>query len=204
MRGLSVVILATAILAGNAQSASPQSSSVRMERTPAYVLGYCKKSRLLPLACPHVLPRMSQPSPHWEANLCLIGHVGCAGLRWDDLSLVDAGYGNGPPIWSHVIIQAGNLAHAFPFKYPTHGSRVSRLDGLYERTRSHAIYVGAFRWGGRHGTVVLAADFPTGGEQGNHLIFRWRSGRTDFAIGLHGWEPLSQAFATLRQMVASI
>lgn len=175
-----------------------------MEQTPAYVLGYCKKSPHLPLACPHLLPRMSQPLPHWEASLCLIRHPGCAGLAWDDLSLVDAGYGERPPVWSHVIVQAGNLSHAFPFAYPTSGRRISHLDGLFGRARPDAVYIGKFTWGGRRGTVILAPDFPAGGEQGNHLIFRWREGRTDLALGLHGWEPLSHAFATLRQMVISI
>jgi hypothetical protein len=196
-----VLMLASALYVA---SAAPRDRNLRMERTPSYVLGYCKKSPLLPLACPHVLPRMSQPSPHWEANLCLVGHAGCAGLTWDDLSLVDGGYGTRPPIWSHVIVQAGNLARAFPFRYPTYGRSVTRLDGLFTRTRSRAIYIGTFTWGARRGTVVLAPDYPAGGEQGNHLIFRWRDGRTDFALGLHGWEPLSQAFAALRQMVMSI
>jgi hypothetical protein len=204
MRGLAVAIIVAAIVAGSAQSASSSSRSVRMERTAAYILGYCKQSLRLSLACPHVLPQMSQPSPHWEVNLCLVGHTGCAGLTWDDLSLVDAGYGTRPPAWSHVIVQAGSLRHAFPFSFPTSGRRLSHLDGLFARTRTHAIYVGTFIWGGRKGTVILAPDFPTGGEQGNHLIFRWRQHGNDFAVGLHGWEPLSQTFAALRQMVISI
>jgi hypothetical protein len=183
-----VAVVLVLALAFGVASASPRGwVRPRVERTPAYVLAYCDKSRLLPRACPRVLPRMSQPSPHWEANLCLVGHRGCAGLTWDDLSLVDAGYGDRPPVWSHVIVQAGNLAHAFPFRYPAAGRRVARLDGLFGRTRSRAIYIGKFTWGARRGTVVLAPDFPTGGEQGNHLIFRWRQHGTDFAVGLHGW-----------------
>lgn len=204
MRALTVVVLATTVAAIAAQSAPPQSRAVRTERTPAYVLGYCKKSIRLPLACPHVLPRMSQPSPHWEVNLCLVRHAGCTGLTWDDLSLVDGGYGTRPPAWSHVSVQAGSLRHAFPFAYPTSGPRLSHLDGLFARSRAHAVYVGTFTWGGRRGTVILAPDFPAGGEQGNHLIFRWRQNGTDFAVGLHGWEPLSQTFSTLRQMIISI
>lgn len=136
--------------------------------------------------------------------MCVAGRSGCAGLTWDDLSLVDAGYGARPPVWSHVVAQAGDLSHAFPFQYPVGGRRVTHLDGLFARRRSRAVYIGAFTWGGRRGTVVLAPDYPAGGEQGNHLIFRWRSGATDLALGLHGWEPLSQTLATLRQMVISI
>lgn len=204
MRAFTVIVLATTLAAIGAQSASPRSRTIRMERTPAYVLGYCKKSVRLLLACPHLLPRMSQPSPHWEVNLCLVRHTGCAGLTWDDLSLVDGGNGTRPPVWSHVIVQAGSLRRAFPFLYPTRGRRISHLDGLFSRSRTHAIFVGTFTWGGRKGTVILAPEFPAGGEQGGHLIFRWRSHGTDFAVGLHGWEPLSQTFSTLRQMITSI
>ena len=198
--GMLVSLVSVAAIA----SASPGDLRQRMERTPSYVLGYCDRSRRLMLACPHVLPKMSQPSPHWEVDLCLVGHSGCAGLTWDDLSLVDGGYGTRPPAWSHVIVQAGNLAKAFPFVYPTRGTMVTHLDGLFARTRTRAVYIGAFRWGGKRGTVILAPDFPGGGEQGNHLIFRWRDRQTDFALGLHGWEPLSHAFAALRQMIISI
>ena len=203
-RGAVAAVFVAALAVSGVASASPWRASPRMERTPAYVLDYCKRSLRLPLACPHLLPRMSQPAPHWEANLCLIGHSGCAGLTWDDLSLVDAGYGTRPPTWSHVDIQAGNLRHVFPFSYPTTGRRVTHLDGLFARARTHAIYIGTFTWGGRRGSVVLAPDFPAGGEQGNHLIFRWRKGNTELALGLHGWEPLSRAFATLHQMVVSV
>jgi hypothetical protein len=198
--GLFVSLLSAAAVA----SVLPGERGPRMERTPSYVFGYCDRSRRLMLACPHVLPKMSQPSPHWEVNLCLIGHSGCAGLTWDDLSLVDGGYGTRPPAWSHIVVQAGNLATAFPFTYPTRGTTVTHLDGLLARTRTRAVYVGTFIWGGKRGTVILAPDFPGGGEQGNHLIFRWRERHTDFALGLHGWEPLSQTFAALRQMVISI
>jgi hypothetical protein len=184
-------------------SATPAS---RMERTPAYVLAYCRKSHRLPLACPHLLPRMEQPSPHWDANLCLVGNAGCQGLTWDDLSLVDAGQGNDPrpPLWSHVSIYAGNLGSAFRFAYPTRGIRPRQLDGLFARTRTHAIFLGSYTWGGKRGIVVLAPDFPNGGEQGDHVIFGWRASGIECAVGLHGWEPFEQAFATLRSMVRSI
>jgi hypothetical protein len=204
VRTIPVAVLAVVVGLVCAESSSSVNFGVRMERTPAYVLGYCKKSPWLPLACPHLLPRMSQPSPHWEASLCRARLAGCAGLRWDDLSLVDAGYGTRPPAWSHVVVEAGDLARAFPFTYPTGGPKVTELDGVFARSRSRAVYIGTFTWGGRRGTVVLAPAFPSGGEQGDHLIFRWREGHTDLAVGLHGWEPLSQALAVLRQMVISI
>jgi len=52
--------------------------------------------------------------------------------------------------------------------------------------------------------VLLAPACPDGGEQGGHLIFRWRRSHVGDAIGFDGWDPLSQAFATLRAMIRSI
>ena len=176
----------------------------RMERTPPYALVECRRSRLLPTACPHLLPRMRPPSPHWAPTLCLVGAVGCQGLRWDDLNLVDAGNGVRPPIWSHITIYAGKLDSAFRFHYPTHGPLIGRLDGLFAKARTRAIFIGSYTWAGKKGTVVLAPAYPGGGEQGDHLIFRWRQLGVGYALGLHGWEPFSHAFATLRAMVRSI
>jgi hypothetical protein len=176
----------------------------RMERTAPYILGYCKQSRILLRACPHLLPRMAQPSPHWDANLCLVGRAGCRGLTWDDLSLVDAGYGARPPVWSHVLVWAGNLEHAFGFRFPRSRMPRTKIDGLFAASRTRPIYVDTRTWGGREGILVLAPAFPVGGEQGDHLIFRWHGGTTDFAVSLHGWEPFSQTLAALRRMVLSI
>jgi hypothetical protein len=33
----------------------------------------------------------------------------------------------------------------------------------------------------------------------DHLIFRWRLGRTEYALSTHAWEPFSACYATLRQ-----
>jgi hypothetical protein len=37
-----------------------------------------------------------------------------------------------------------------------------------------------------------------------HLIFRWQERGVSLALGLHAWEPLSEAPATLEQMVSSL
>jgi hypothetical protein len=176
----------------------------RMERTPAYVLAYCRRSKKLPLTCPKLLAHMSQPPPHWETYVCVAGRSGCLGITWDVLDMVDAGNGDRPPIWSHISIYAGDLSTAFRFAYPTHGVRPRRLDGLFAKTRPKALFLGSYRWGGKVGTVVLAPSYPSGGEQGDHLIFRWSRDGVGFAVGLHSWEPLSQTMATLKTMIESI
>jgi hypothetical protein len=52
--------------------------------------------------------------------------------------------------------------------------------------------------------VVLAPSYPSGGEQGDHLIFRWSRDGVGFAVGLHAWEPLSGAMGTLKMMIGSV
>lgn len=209
MRALFTVGAALALTLSVSSSARPASSPhssfrPRMERTAPYILAYCRQSKRLPLACPHLLPFMAQPQPHWETSVCVVGRPGCQGLTWDDLSLVDAGYGNRPPAWSHISIYAGDLKAAFRFTYPTRGVRPRHLDGLFAKARTRAIFMGSYVWGGREGTVVLAPGYPGGGEQGDHLIFRWRDSGIGCALGLHAWEPLAQAFEMLRAMVRSI
>lgn len=197
LAGTTVVLAAVAVASA---AAAPHTSTAtasrrlavvapRMERTPPYVLGYCRRSNKLPSACPKLLPRMSQPSPHWETSVCLAGTSGCLGLTWDVVDLVDAGNGARPPIWSHITIYAGKLTTAFPFAYPTHGVHPRRLGGLFAKTRAKALYLGSYRRGNKLGTVVLAPSYPGGGEQADHLIFRWKHDSIDFAIGRHGWEP---------------
>ena len=166
-RAFAAGLIALACLLGINSAVAAVATSPRMERTAAYILAYCRESRRLPLACPHLLPRMEQPSPHWETSVCVAGRTGCQGhLTWDDLSLVDAGYGARPPAWSHISIYAGNLKSAFRFPYPTRGVPPPHLDGLFARTRMRAIFLGFHTWGGKRGTVVLAPDYPDGGEQG--------------------------------------
>jgi putative hemolysin len=155
----------------------------RLERTPAYVLAEGAASKRLLAACPRVLPKMAQPSPHWEAYACRAGRPGCGGQQWDVLDLVDGGFGTRPPAWSHVVVYAGDLQRAFPFTMRT---------------------LGAVTWNSRRGTLVLAPSYPAGGEQGGHLIFRWRLGRTGYAVGLHAWRPLAAVRAVLRSMIFSL
>ena len=72
------------------------------------------------------------------------------------------------------------------------------------RDRKRAIAFGTVRWGGRNGRLYLAPPYLYGGMMGNHLIFRWREGGRSYALGLHAWEPLREAAATLRAIVGSL
>jgi len=53
------------------------------------------------------------------------------------------------------------------------------------------------------GTLALVAPYLLGGEQGDHVIFVWHTRTSDYVIGLHAWEPFTQAVSTLRAIVES-
>lgn len=177
---------------------------VRLAPTPAYVLTRCQRSPLLRSACPHRLPYVG-PQPAWDAQVCLHGKPGCLGLSWDDLELQHVDFGPAkPPTWAHIAVFAGrDLDRALPFRYRPGGKVRKVADGLFRRARSGPLSFGRRMWAGKTGTLVLAPGYPRGGEQADHLVFRWRQHGLDHAIGLHGWEPLSQAAATLAGIVDS-
>ncbi len=105
-----------------------------------------------------------------------------------------------------MTVFAGRLTgtKAFPFHYPTGGRPVAVANGLFAKDANKALYFGQMHWSGKRGTLVLAPLFPAGGEQGGHLIFRWHRGSTEYAVGLHAWEPFLQTVATLHEIVDSI
>jgi hypothetical protein len=176
-----------------------------MAAAPVRVRTACVRSRLLAPVCPRRLPAVE--SQAWDTMTCLAGTRGCLGLHWDDLELEHVSrsrrFAMRPPTWGHVSVFAGDLSTAFPFAYPRTGRPVPLRDGLYEDAGPDAIFFGSTTWGGRTGTLVLAPSYPRGGEQGGHLVFRWRAGGQEYAIGVHAWEPLTQAAATLRAIVLS-
>jgi hypothetical protein len=68
-----------------------------------------------------------------------------------------------------------------------------------------AVFLGRVTWGGIEGLVVLAPPYnAVSSIHGDHLIFRWSVGGTEYALSLHAWEPFSKSFATLQAMVESL
>lgn len=178
---------------------------VRMIPAPPAVRAACAEFNLTN-SCPVRLPYVSGDR-HWLINGCRPGVPGCGGVSWLQLDLehMEREADVPPPRWVHVEIFAGDLDRAFRFRWPAadRGSRTVLADGVFRRERASALYFGEVEWGGRRGALVLAPGYPTGGTQGNHLVFRWRDSGGDHAVGLHAWEPLTQAAATLQEMLAS-
>jgi hypothetical protein len=108
-----------------------------------------------------------------------------------------------PPAFAHLTLLAGDVEQIAGFAQPLDGTPVSLKTGLMRKERKQALFFGRVRWGGRTGSLFLAPAFIYGGQLGNHLCFRWRGQNRDYLISLHAWEPLPDAAATLRAIVAA-
>jgi len=116
------------------------------------------------------------------------------------------------PSFVHLVIYAGDLGgpkgfqthshSAFLFEWPALSSARALVDGLPSHRGTEAIAFGRRRFGEVEGELVLAPAIQA--MDGGHLIFRWRSGQVEYAISLHAWEPLTEAAATLRALVAAV
>jgi hypothetical protein len=180
--------------------------------TPKPVFTECRRAPLLRPICPRHLPVVRTPfvarSIHGAPSLATLD-IQSGALH------ADASPQNRPPQFAHVVLEAGGLTTAFEtFSYPTHGTPVRSVDGLLEspiRRKAEqlatpkALFLGRFRWAGRSGSVVLVpTDRYVDAIVAGHLVFRWRHAGKDYAISLHGYEPLSRALATLQAIVQSL
>jgi hypothetical protein len=121
---------------------------------------------------------------------------------------------NVPPSFAHVVAEAGNLRQSLgSFVFPMKGTPTAPLDGLTRSKKRdrllngvpQAIFLGRVTWGGTRGVVALAPRYDTVSSiHGDHLIFRWQRGGTEYALSVHAWEPFSECFGTLRAMVESL
>jgi hypothetical protein len=169
---------------------------IELMQTPPAVLARCRSDRLLRPACPGRIPRV----PGWETyprrDLQGVFGIQRGGEIPGRPELMR------PPSILHIEV-AVRPDRWVPFRWP--GTRaVAPADGLVHTERKQPVFLGRVTWGGRRGSVALAPGFPTGGSQGNHVMFRWRQGRDEYVVGLHAWEPFSESYATLRRVVAGL
>jgi hypothetical protein len=172
---------------------------------PPAALRACRSDPVLASACPARIPRVTI-------------RLGPAGWRtYPAARPVDGIFGlqlggeipgrpelMRPPRILHVEVEAASRRlRGTPFAWPA-GAVTAPRDGLAREDRSSALLLAHVTWGGRSGTVVLAPPYPSGGSQGNHVLFRWRRGGTTYVVGVHAWEPFREAFATLRRIVQSL
>jgi len=194
-----VAVLAALVFA--VSSAAP----ARVELVPLAPkkLAHCRKAALLRAACPRLVPRVRA---EYLNHLAVEGEGTRFSLATFNLErggeYRDAPERNRPPRMAHLVVVGGHVERsaAGVFDNLRH---VALRDGLMRRARDRSLGLGTMRWSGHAGQLLLAPSYPRGGMLGNHLVFRWRTGRRDYALSLHAWEPLTEAAATLRAVVAS-
>lgn len=166
-------------------------------------LAHCRKTVLLRAACPRLVPRVRA---EYLNHLAVEG----GGTRFS-LATFNLERGaeypgeperNRPPRMAHVIVVGGHVERSASSVFDGVRAAVLR-DGLMRRKRTRSLDLGPRHWAGRTGRLLLAPSYPRGGMHGNHVIYRWRENGREYAISLHGWEPLTEAAATLQAMVAS-
>jgi hypothetical protein len=92
-----------------------------------------------------------------------------------------------PPVHVHIEIEASLGALIGASSWPSGAHPVS--DALLSPKRTQPASLGWVRWYGRYGQLVLEPVYPSGGEWGGHLVFRFASDRVNYAITLHAWMP---------------
>jgi hypothetical protein len=168
---------------------------IPLMRTPPVPLARCRSDRRLRPACPTRIPRI----PGWETYPRVVRGVFGIQLGGEIPGRPEL---MRPPHVLHIEV-AVDPGRWVPFSWPT-GPAFTPRNGLVRSARRRAVLLGRVTWAGKRGSVALAAGFPAGGSQGNHVMFRWRRGRETYVVGLHAWEPFREAYATLRRVVESL
>ena len=172
---------------GTTTVSEPPAPAVALAPTPGDALAACRSSPLLRRACPRLVPE----APYDRRPEVYVVELRPGGrgapeslnLQWgaEDPARPER---NRPPRLSHLVVVAGRSG--------------TTLRGLETRVLRRTT------WEGRRGRLLLAAPYPRGGLMGDHLIFRWRDGRREYAASLHAWEPFQETVDTLEAVVASM
>jgi hypothetical protein len=168
---------------------------IEMMATPPAVLARCRSDRDLRVACPTRIPRIGR----WETYPRVVD--GLFGIQLGG-EIPGRPELMRPPRILHIEV-AVNPDRWVPFRWPRTRA-VAPRDGLVRERRPKPVLLGRATWGGRRGSLALAPSYPLGGSQGNHVMFRWREDSETYVVGMHAWEPFSEAYATLRRVVASL
>jgi hypothetical protein len=172
---------------GTTTVSEPPAPAVALVPTPEDALAACRSSPLLRRACPRLVPE----APYDQRPEVYVVEVRPGGrgapdtfnLQWgaEDPARPER---NRPPRLSHLVVVAGRSG--------------TTLRGIATRVLRRTT------WEGRRGRLLLAAPYPRGGLLGDHLIFRWRDGRREYAASLHEWKPFQETVDTLEAVVASM
>jgi hypothetical protein len=212
-----------ALRLSGAPMANPVAGAAPLVATPPRPVEACERLRLLRPTCPRLLPVGPFSDFHEPADLLTAGRVRAVGpitfsFSWWAESPPDPAH-NRPPRFLHLVIWARKrplTRDLVGFAWPDPAGPIALDDGVYagHSDRGHyrdhqlvgaskSVSFGFVDWCGNHGSLTLVSPADGNGLQSGHLIFHWRSGSIDRAIGIHGWEPFTETVATLEGIVCS-
>jgi hypothetical protein len=181
--------------------------------TPKAALKACRRLEILDDGCPPIVPKAPYRNPGGPVKLFTYfasppkhGFPTTFSLQWRGESPTHPRF-NRPPRFVHIVLYAADKSvtrfpHAFLTGWPTRAGRIA--DGDVAELKRSGLALSYVQWNGRRGTLALIPPYGYGGMQGNHLVIRWCSGGTEFALGLHAWEPFTETVADLRTIVESL
>lgn len=178
----------------------------RFMPTPQSVLRKCRSDSALVPACPTRIPHVSlEPVVRWGRTYSSLRTYPetVAGIFGIERRFQTGPDLIRPPILHLEVEAVARRPRGFRVQWPTTG-RVAVRNGLLDEARLKPLYFGRVTWGGKAGSLALSPPYPRGGSQADHVVFRWRSGRSTYVVGMHAWEPFTEAVATLRRVVASL
>lgn len=134
----------------------------------------CRASALLRPICPRRVPAAIYP----HRGTYLAPHGG-PGERYDRFELLGLPRSGRP---QHLVLFASRYG----------------LDRVF--AQAPRVRLGRPTWAGIQGELIVDASRPAAGD---HLVLRWSSRGVSYAVALAAWEPMRQAIATLRAIVAT-
>lgn len=106
--------------------------------------------------------------------------------------------GKGLVVWASISV--GPILGTVHTEWHTGALRPAQVrDGVAARHGAIPLDFGPLTWGSRSGRLLLG---PHGLSE--ELVFVWGKGSTQRGVGIQVFEPLTQAVATLRALVASV
>jgi hypothetical protein len=110
--------------------------------------------------------------------------------------------GNKPPQFAEVTVIRGRSLRGQSGLLPRSTAADQTLrNGMTIRHRLASISLGGRRWSGRQGRLFVT---PSTGRYDNLLMFEWRDGHADNAVGIALFEPLTKAAAVLEATISGL
>jgi hypothetical protein len=185
------------------RSSPTPTSPIPLKTLPDWALTACSELAHGSRICPQIMPLAGR---QWTMLVQPASKLTSGVMRFD----LTAGYRvggddqrlNQPPQVSEVTVIRGRSLRTQPglLPPPIAADRTLR-NGMTIRHRSTSLPLGERRWGTLEGHLFVT---PSTGRYANLLMFEWRDGSADTAVGIALFEPVTSATAVLEATVSKL